>query len=279
VRTRITFFSIALMFLAGLPAAAQSRGDQKLFQEAKILLFDEDWAAAQAKLEDLLKDYPASSMAPQAIFYRAKCLSKQKGRQRDALAAYEDYLRGREQNTSLAEEADTSIIELAYDLYARGEKSYLSKIEDRLESPNRVVEYYAAIKLSQVRDKSAADKAVPVLQEIIEKERDPDLKDRARIALLRISPESLREVEQEEPGGARMLNIRVQVQGRRAPEFSISIPWALADLALRAIPEQDRASLRQKGYDLEKIIDDLARKRTSLIEINAEGRVIRIWIE
>jgi hypothetical protein len=268
------------MILARLPAAAQSEPEQKLFQDAKILLFDENWAAAQAKLEILLRDYPASVLTPQAVFFRAKCLSKQKDRRKEALSAYEDYLSARDKNINLAEEAETSIIDLAYELYAGGERSYLSKIEDRLESPNRVVEYYAAFKLSLVKNRSVADKAVPVLRQIIEEERDPDLTDRAKIALLRISPDALKEIEQgEEPEGARLLNIRVEVKGRRTPEFSISIPWALADLALRAIPEQDRASLRQKGYDLDKIIDDLARKKTSLIEINAEGRVLKIWIE
>ena len=271
---------VVLMLVVGLRAAAQTPADGQLFQEAKILLFDEKWDAARAKLEALLDEYPSSPLAPQAVFYRAKCLAKKKDRREDALAAYEKYLVGSGKSPSLTEEADTSIIDLAYDLYAGGDRSCLSRIEDRLANPSRVVRYYAAFKLSLVGDRSAANRAVPVLREIVEEERDADLRDRARIALLRISPDALKEVENERgPARANMLKIRVMVRGSREPEISLNIPWALADLALRAIPEKDRASLRAGGYDLDRIIDQLTSTRESLIEIHGDDRIIKIWIE
>jgi len=269
-----------LMLIAGLRAAAETPADKQLFQEAKILLFDEKWDAARAKLEALLDEYPLSPLAPQAVFYRARCLAKKKDRREEALAAYERYLVGSGKSPSLTEEADTSIIDLSYDLYAGGDRSYLSRIEDRLANPNRVVRYYAAFKLSLVRDKSAADRAVPVLRQIVEEERDADLRDRARIALLRISPDALKQVEDDRgPARGNTLKIRVMVRGSREPEISLNLPWALADLALRAIPEEDRAALRAEGYDLDKIIDQLTKTRESLIEIRGVNRIIKIWIE
>ncbi len=271
---------IALTFILGVRAAAQTPSDKQLFQEAKILLFDEKWDAARAKLETLLDEYPSSPLAPQAVFYRARCLANVRDRQEDALAAYEKYLVGSGKSPSLTEEADTSIIDLAYDLYTGGDRSYLARIEDRLASANRVVRYYAAFKLSLVKDKSAADRAVPVLREIVEEERDADLRDRARIALLRISPDALKKVEDERgPARGNTLKIRVMVQGSREPEIAFNIPWALADLALSAIPDKDKASLRAEGYDLDRIIDQLTSSRESIIEIRSEGRVIKIWIE
>ena len=280
MRKYALLLSLALTLLVSLQAAGQTGADEKLFQDAKILLFDEKWEAASEKLEELLREYPASPLTSQAVFYHAKCLAKRAGRQKDALAAYESYLGGRDRNPSLNEEAETSVIDLAYDLYVRGERSYLSKIEDRLDSSNRVVKYYAAFKLSAMRDKSAAGRAVPVLREIVEEERDPDLRDRARVALLRVSPEALRQVEDDErPLGVKLLKIRVMVRGQREPEISLNLPWALADLALRAIPEKDKASLRAEGYDLDKIVEQLTRTRESLIEIHGDGRTLRIWIE
>jgi hypothetical protein len=271
---------VVLTLIMGLQAAAQTPADEQLFQEAKILLFDEKWDAARAKLEALLDEYPESRLASQAVFYRAKCLAKKKDRQEEALAAYEKYLVGSGKSPSLTEEADTSIIDLSYDLYAGGDRTYLARIEDRLRSPNRVVRYYAAFKLSLVRDKSAADRAVPVLRQIVEEERDADLRDRARIALLRISPDELRAVEDERgPARGNTLKIRVMVRGSREPEISLNIPWALADLALSAIPEKDRASLRAEGYDLDRIIDQLTRTKESLIEIRDADRIIKLWIE
>jgi hypothetical protein len=279
------FFIIILTGLLAAPAAAQTKAEEKLFQEAKILLFDEKWEEVQAKLEELLVEYPRSPLVPQAIFYRAKSLGKQRGQQEKALRAYEDYLYTPEKNVSMVEEAETSIIDLAYDLYVGREgRGYLDKIEDRLQSPDTNVRYYAALKLSQVKDKKTASRAVPVLRQIVEKESDPDIKDRAKIALLRISPDSLRGVEDrhESRRSAKTLKIRIEIRGQKEPELSINIPWALADLALSAIPEKDKAALRMEGYDLDKIVDQLTGMRDNVIEIRDsenKDRVIRIWIE
>lgn len=280
MRKNALFIGIILTSLLCLQARAQAPADEKLFQEAKILLFDEKWEQAREKLENLLANYPRSSLTSQAVFYRAKCLGKQKGKEKNALKAYEEYLRLQDKNKSFFEEAETSIIELSFELSVRGEKPYLDEIEERLRSSNRVIRYYAAFKLSQVKDRSVAERAVPMLKQIIEEEKDADLKDRAKIALLRVSPSALRQVEQErEKGSAKVLKIRVQVKGEKEPEVSINIPWALADLALRAIPEKDRAALRYEGYDLDKIVDQLTRTKGSIIEIRDKDRIIKIWID
>jgi len=278
------FFIVLLAGLFGAQSGAQTQAEETLYQEAKILLFDEKWGEAQVKLEALLAEYPRSRLVPQAIFYRAKCLGKQDGKQGRALKAYEDYLFTPEKNESLVEEAETSIIDLAFDLYREeGGKDYLDKIEERLFSPSSKIRYYAALKLSLVRDKRVAARAIPVLKQIIEQERDLDLKDRARIALLRISPDSLKEVEDHgDARRAKMLKIWVSVRGMDEPAFKLSIPWALADLALSAIPEKDKAALRQEGYDLDKIVDQLIRTKGNIIEIRSQetpARVIKIWIE
>ncbi|MDH7511947.1 MAG: hypothetical protein QHH14_03250 [Clostridiales bacterium] len=281
MRKTALFLGIMLAALLWVWGGAQPSPEEKIFQEAKILLFDEKWEEAQKKLEAFLQDYPSSPLACQAIFYRAKCLGKRRAKQIEALTAYEDYLGCKDRNPSLVEEAETSIIDLAYDLYSKGEKKqHREKIETRLQSSNRVIRYYAAFKLSLVKDKQAASRAIPVLKEIIAQEKDLDLQDRAKIALLRISPDALREVERgKEERRVRILKIRVYVEGQKEPELSINIPWALADLALSAIPEKDRSALRSEGYDLDKIIDELTETRGSIIEIREKDRTIKIWID
>ena len=278
--------ALIIIILAGLVcvrAAAQESPDEKLFQEAKILFFDEKWEDAQEKFEDLLDDYPESSLLPQATFYRAQCLARRKGHEEEAIEVYKDYLSSKKRNDSLSEEAESSIIDLAYELYKDDQEEYLDEIEQRLESPNRVIRYYAAFKLSLVKDKQIAVQAIPVLERIIVEEGDKDLKDRAKIALLRISPDALKNIEnQDERGRARALRITVVVEGQREPVFSLNIPWALADLAFQAIPEKDKAALRAEGYDLDKIVSQLTRIRGNIIEIRPredKTRLIRIWIE
>ncbi|MGB7295279.1 MAG: tetratricopeptide repeat protein [Candidatus Aminicenantales bacterium] len=280
---KTALFIIVLLGVVFIRAAAQASPEERLFQRAKLLFFDGKWEDAQETFEDLLDDYPGSSLAPQATFYRAACLARRKGHEEEAIEAYKDYLSIKEKNDSLAREAETSIIDLAYELYKDDEDDFLDEIEQRLESSNRDIRYYAAFKLSLVRDKQIAIQAIPVLERIIVEERDRDLRDRAKIALLRISPDSLRDVEdREEKGRAKVLKIRAFVEGRSEAEFSLNIPWALADLALSAIPEKDKAALRREGYDLDKIIYQLTRMKGHIIEIRTiedRGRTIRIWIE
>ncbi len=261
---------------------AQTTPDESLFREAKLLVYDKSWAAALIKLDDLREKFPDSPYAGQALFYKGECLSGLGGRERDALRAYKDYIRLADAKPSLVEESEGSIIDLAFGLYEKGDVPAIGDIERRLGHDNKVVRYYAAYKLSLVSDKKAAAKAVPVLMKIVESEKDPELLDRARIALLRVSPESLKSSEDKKPspGSPRVLKIRIWDKGSKEPVFSLNIPWALADLALGALDEDDRAELRKKGYDLNKIVNELAKSKESILRIvGDDGSIIEIWIE
>jgi hypothetical protein len=260
---------------------AQTTPDEMLFREAKLLVYDKSWAAALIKLDDLREKFPDSPYAGQALFYKGECLSGLGGREREALRAYKDYIRLADAKPSLVEESEGSIVDLAFGLYENGDAPAIGDIERRLGHDNKVVRYYAAYKLSLVQDKKLAAKAAPVLMKIVESEKDPELLDRARIALLRVSPESLKSVDKNpSPGSPRMLKIRVWNKGQKEPAFSLNIPWALADLALGAMDEDDRAELRKKGYDLTKIVNELAKSKESILRIvGDDGSVIEIWIE
>jgi hypothetical protein len=276
---------ILSLWLAAVSVAGarspQDRPDERLFQDAKLLLFDKHWTEAQVKLEELIGSYPESPLRGQALFYRAKCLNERPGKETEALAAFKDYLGLRERNDSLTEESENSIIDLAFGLYGRGERGYLKEVEERLGSRDRSVQYYAAFKLSYAADKAVAARAVPILKRIIETESNVELQDRAKIALLRISPDALKGVADERPAsGPHVLKIRIYEKGRREPSLSLNIPWALADLALSSIPEEDMAKLHKKGYDIDRIVRDLSRDKGTIFEVvGDDGSVIKIWIE
>jgi tetratricopeptide (TPR) repeat protein len=272
---------VGLVLLAALsPAFGQTaKPEEKLMQEAKVLLFDGKWDEALDRLETFLRVYPATALAPQALFYKAKVLSNLDGREPEAISTFQDYLRTKDRNPSLTEESEITLIDLAYELYSRGNRSYLKEIENRLTNPNSVVRYYAAFKMSYFKDKTQAAKALPVLKSIFKDESDPELRDRAKIALLRVDPEALEAVGQEKssPSRAKLLRIEVSEAGR--PKVKVSIPWALADLAIQAIPSREKQMLRQKGYDLDRIFKELERTKSSIIEISEEKTLIKIWID
>jgi hypothetical protein len=268
---------------AGIQAGIQAATDESLFREAKLLVFDKSWKAALDKIDELVDKFPSSPLAGQSLFYRGECLSGLGGREREALRAYKDYIALDDAKPSLVEESEGSIVDLAFDLVEAGNGPALREIESRLDHSNKVIRYYAAYKLSLVSDKKEAAKAAPVLAKIVETEKDPELLDRARIALLRVSPESLKTAEDRKPqigSTARLLRIRVRKAGVREPVFSLNIPFALADLALSAMDENDKAAIRKQGYDVAKIIDELSKSKESILRIvGDDGTIFEIWID
>jgi hypothetical protein len=266
-----------------LPAAGQPRTEDRLFQEAKVLLFDEQWEPALEKLEAVLAAGPSGPLASQALFYQAKCLSRLGGREPEAVVVFKEYLASGDRNPNLTEEAEVTLIDLSYELYAKGNRSYLREIEKRLDGPSRVSRYYAAFKLSYAKDKAVAAKSLPVLKSILASEKDQELRDRAKIALLRVDPRALEGVQaladRSEDSAPRLLRVEITEDGKK--KINVSIPWALADLAIQAIPEREKQIMRQKGYDLARIMRDLEKTKSSIIEISEdEGRTfIKIWID
>ncbi len=272
-RTALTV-TFLLMVALGRPAFPQERADDELLQEAKLLIFDKSWSRAQNKLEELMARFPQSPHFGQALFYKAECLSQQRGKAWEALNAYQAYLQHPQKNASFAEDAEVAIIDLALRLYEEGDRPLVREIERRLDHPSKYVRYSAAFKLSYISDKKVASKSIPVLKRILKDESDSELLDRARIALLRVDPDALRGVEGRGAGdrNAWTLRIRIMEKGSSKPTLSLELPWALADLILSAIPEKERQALRRKGYDLDKIIDHLSRRNLLRIE-DEEGSI------
>ena len=98
--------------------------------------------------------------------------------------------------------------------------------------------------------------------------------------MLRIDPDALSDLEEEEYEERMLiLKLRVYSRGEKEPEFSLDIPWALADLALSALSEEDKENLRQEGYDLDKIIERLIKERGEIIRVVTKTKIFKIWIE
>lgn len=254
----------------------QAQSDQEIFDRAKFEIFDKQWHQALQGLNRLIADYPQSRYYAVAHFYKGKCLEELK-RVKDAIKSYHTFIKLSE-NESLKEEAVIFIIALNFKLYEKGEKQYLEEVVDYLKSSSLNVQYYTAIKLSYARDKKVAARGVPVLKKIIARETDRELVDRARIALMRIDPDYLRSLARTRSVERSTLHIKVYDKQAKSSSFSINIPFGLARLALEAIPEREKNLLKKKGYDLDRILEDLTRTG-EIFKIESEETVIRIWID
>jgi len=273
------YLGIFLITSVFSPAYAHNQSEEEIFQEAKIMIFDKEWDNAQEKLEELLEDYPDSPLYSQALFYLGRTLENQKGKEKEAIGIFKKYISHSDSSEVLTQEAETSIIKLSFILYEKGRKTYLKEIKTRLYRPNRIVRYYAAIRLSYLKDKREASEAIPILKVILEEEEDQELKDKAKIALLRIDPDYFQDYQENRDERRLMLmRFRVISKKTRAETFSLSIPWALADLALANIPEDAKAELRKEGYDLDRILKEVIEGRR-IIEIETKETIIKIWIE
>jgi tetratricopeptide (TPR) repeat protein len=258
---------------------AHNQSDEELFQEAKIMIFDKEWENAQEKLEELLEDYPDSPLYSQALFYLGRTLENQKGKEKEAIVIFKRYILHSDSSKVLIQEAETSIIKLSFILYEKGRTPYLKEIKTRLYRPNRIVRYYAAIRLSYLKDKRENREAIPILKEILEEEEDQELRDKAKIALLRIDPDYFQNYEEKrEERRLMLMKFKVINKKTRAETFSLSIPWALADLALANIPEDAKADLREEGYDLDRIMKEII-EGGRIIEIETKETIIKIWID
>jgi tetratricopeptide (TPR) repeat protein len=271
-----TLFLLILLIMV-LWGMLPAQSDQDDFEKAKILIFDEQWAAALKQLDGMLAAYPAGRYSTAALFYRAKCQAEL-GARKPALASYEQFVKA-QPGSPLNEDALISIIDLAAELFAAGEKEYLQKIVVRLKHENKVVSYYAAFKLSYLSDRGQARQALPVLNGIMEREKDAELRDRARIAIMRIDPSRATGAEPSaRAGSGKMLKIRILGKKSKEAEISLNIPLGLADLAIRSLSEEQKRSLRKQGYNLDDVLAQLTGQGLK-IDFQDEDSVFRIWVE
>lgn len=268
---------VAMLLLAGtLPLIAGNRS----LERAKVLLFDQKWQGALEELDKCLASNPEGKDALQAIFYRGTCL-KELRRTPEAVAAFQQFL-AVSGNAALREEAEINMVDLNVDLLNQRDKLASARLRQALASKNKSVRYYTAFKFSYLKNKSLAREGISVLKEIVNRETDNELRERAKLALFRIDPRSLENVNKTDRAKGRMLRIRVvdkhAPKGQNAEKVSISIPLSLATLALTALPEAEKQRLAAEGYNLDTIIQTLIKTREVLL-IEDEEATIRIWIE
>jgi hypothetical protein len=157
-----------------------------------------------------------------------------------------------------------------------------------LADESRTIRYYAALQLSTL-GADVGKPAIPVLLSIVENEKDSDLVERAKLALLRLDPQALtraappRAARDPAQRGrqARWFRLRIYEPGGSKPKVSINLPIALADMLFQSLPESAKADLRRDGYDAEKLWEKMrALGPTEILTVEGDdGGKIQIWME
>ncbi len=277
---------MALVVAAGMAVVvpAQAGRDQVLFNDAKIMIFDKKWEEARNVFRRLISEFPESTVVPQAHYYVARCYQFQ-GKQEEALQQYESFLKLFPDEPFLPAEARNAIVELAASLYERGSTAYRDRLIAGLSDARKEVRYFAAIRCSQLKDRYLASMSVPVLKEIVRKESEQDLVDRARIALLRLEPKALPPPAPESKrrgreGDSRMFHVVVYRRGVSEPIVELNLPFSLAQMAISALDESAKREMRRRGFDVDNIWEDLKRLGpTDILTFRDGENMIKLWIQ
>jgi hypothetical protein len=273
---------VALALLALLPPAAFGQGESERLRNAKALFFDQKYTPARQEWEAVR----ASGRGPEAqsaLYWIARC-SEKLGESERALSEYGQFLAASPADRTLAEEARTGRISLAVKLAKSGNKRHLELARQGLSDASPVVRYFAALQLASLGPGSGRP-AVPVLKEIIAREKDEDLVERAKLALLRIDPDALRAPAPLPPRRrgheAGWVRVRIYEKGSTSPKVSLNVPIALAELVFKNLPEDARAELQKKGYDAANFWQRLrSTGPTDILTIEGdEGERVQVWIE
>ena len=126
---------------------------------------------------------------------------------------------------------------------------------------------------------------MPVLQQILKTETDPDLVERAKLALLRLDRAALAEASPPASrggsGASRWIRVRIWEKGRSKPKLALNLPVFLADMVFNSLPDEARDELREEGFDAASFWERLKRSGPAdiLTVEGDDGERIEVWIE
>ncbi len=275
---------LALVLLALLlPAAAWPQADAEKLRTAKALFFDREYAQARQAWQGV-RSSGSGADAQAALYWIARC-SESLGENERALGEYGDYLSSRPADRTLAEETRTSRVALAVKLFKAGQPKYLGIAREGLSDPSRTVRYFAALQLASL-GRGVGEPAVPVLKEILAHEKDEDLVERAKLALLRVDPAALTKAApspapRHPARQATWIRVRIYEKGQSRASVSINLPVGLAELLFKSLPDEARAELRKKGYDAGSFWERLKQTGPAdILTIEGDGgERVQVWIE
>jgi hypothetical protein len=269
------------------PSLAMAQADPSTLARAKALYFDRDYAKSREAWQAVRT--AGGREAEAARYWIARC-SEGLGESARALAEYGEFLASRPADRTLAEEAKTSRVALSVKMAKAGDAKQASIAREALSDSSRMVRYFAALQLASLGP-GAGRPAVPVLQEILEREHDEDLVERAKLALMRVDRDALARSsgarpEREKPPraagrDASWVRVRIFEKGSAAPKVAINLPVALAELVFKSLPEDAVADLRREGYDAASFWQKLKKLGpTEILTVEGdEGERIQVWLE
>ena len=282
---------LALTFLG---AAA---GEDELFRQVKVDVFDQDWTAVLRGCEEILARYPSGHSATQAGFYRARALSRIPGREADGVKAFREFIAGHTGEKVMVEQAWAALFSAACEPRSPSKRECSAALKEGLGNGSRYVSTLAAIQAGDTSDEDLRRRSLPVLKKAYDTQTDTDIRNEILIAILKIDPKQVPSTETERPGsrGATpgksaggkspsLIRMTVYNKEEKRYELKVNLPVAFARMLIDAVNEDQKREMqnvaRQKGINLDHIFEAIETAGAGkLLEVDDDSCHIEIWIE
>jgi hypothetical protein len=288
-------FLLALLLLAasaqvGTAASPAPAAEDEVLRQIKNDVFDERWDSVLADCERLIQAYPSSESLPRTYYYRAKALQHLPGRETDAVAAWSAFIDKFPSDPLLREDALISRMNLAKGLWLQGKRENITILTKGLEEKG-YPRIYAAVLISNLDNKPARARALPVLQECSRAEKSAEVRNECTLAILRIDPSALPTPPPVPPApgnpsatAPKLIRLEVRDKSTGSLTVAVNLPLAFAEALLGSLSEIDRGrvteELKTRHIDLENLLRSLkAVGPQTLVEVETEDAKIRVWLE
>jgi len=272
--------------------SAVAGGEDELFRQIKVDVFDQDWPAVLRRCDELRARFPKGQAAPQAAFYRARALSRLPGREAEASAAFRQFVARHPSERLMAEEAWSAILSLECDPRRPAATSCAATLQEGLASPSAFVSTLSAIRAADTRDPALQRRALPVLKRALGTQSDPDIINEILIALLKIDPREVpqtpppRSGEAKPPAGRLPTLIRMSVFNKMEKRYDlkVNLPVAFARMLIDSLDQDQKAELRaeakKQGVNLNDIFEAIQKSGAGhFLDVDTKETRVEIWIE
>ncbi|HET8946235.1 MAG TPA: hypothetical protein VFQ07_04580 [Candidatus Polarisedimenticolia bacterium] len=293
-------------FAAPAPAApaapapgARAASDESLLRDAKIAQYDGDWDTVLRSSDSLLRRYPASPLAPQAEFHRARALAHMPGREAEAAEAFRGFIRQhpRDRDRLLVDQAWSGLFSLACEGKRRASPACSATLGEGIADPSLYVSTLAAIRAADAGDPAVRRSAVPILKRAYDLENDTEIRNEILIALLKIDPRQVPPPPPAPPAPPRaaaqdpavpplpsLVKMTIYNKASKTYDLKINLPVAFAQILVDALGKEERSALKDsaaaKGVDLDDIFKAIRKNgQGRLLDMDAPDSRIEVWIE
>lgn len=281
------FLCHTLLFFSLNVSTLQSGAEEfELWKQARVHWYNKEWSQAAEAYRNLIATYPDSPRRCKSENYLGYCLDRM-GQKKEALSVFEGIIKRGTCKEETILDAKGERLKLAHEL-AGENAAYQQILLEGLSDDNPDIRLQAALFLSNLGKKQG----LPVFFEIVEKERDIDLRDTAIKHILKLGEKAdkdrLRALMKKPVAGTgvkpKMIRIIIRNLDPSAEETEVklNLPISLYNIAIKSFnDEQLKVIEEQAGIDLKKLqfnLEDLQSGHV-LFSVVTEREEIKMFLE